>query len=45
MWNIAVKIFVIWVSGLGENGINKYFMPRALAAPLIGRVELFVQFW
>ena len=42
MWNIAVKIFIIWTSG---SCVYRYFLSRALVAPLIGRVELFVQFW
>ena len=44
MWNIHVKLYDIWTSGLGDV-ISKYFLSGALAALLFSGAEPFVQFW
>ena len=41
-----MKSFRILTSGSGRNVIRvRHFISRALAAPLFGGVEPFVQFW
>ena len=39
------EIILKWTSGSGENVIKRHFLFRALAAPLFGGAEPFVQFW
>ena len=41
----SVKFYGIWTSGSGGNAVKRYFLSRALAAPLFSGLEPFVQFF
>ena len=45
MGNIHVKLYEIWNSGSGENVIKRHVLSGALAAPLCGGAEPFMQLW
>ena len=46
MRNNSAKLFKIWTSGSGGNVIKTFLLiSRALAAPLFGGAEPYVQFY
>ena len=45
MGNTHVKLYVIWISGLGGVVVKRHFLSRALAAHLFSGLEPFMQYW
>ena len=43
MGNIHVKLYEIWTSSSRGDVVERYFLSRALAAPLFSGMEPFVQ--